>query len=652
MNCSESVTSFVHRHVRGLGIGAASVVGLCLMGAQAQAAVPSSSSAAPSAVSSAQAYVTSNSDKPGVKVLTGHVHGGNGAIAWAVVTIYAAGTSGYGSASVVGEGYTDANGIIHAVIVAKPSQELYLVVTGGYVGGDTYNTAIGLSAPLGTITTLPAVLVVNEASTVASVYALNQFLDPTGQKPGTSSTNVTGLLNALAVIPNLVSLSTGTAATSLVSGAAGSPPTAAVNTLANILAPCITSGSASSSQCSSLFSAATPPSGTAPTTTLAAALDIARNEGSNVATLFAFASGGPFTPALTAAPNDFGLAINYTGGSLDSNSFPSGVTVDASGKAWVSSASSDSTVNGGNGFVLNLSPQGVQSTTFADNGNIQFPNGLTVDVSNNVWVVNQLSTSSVNSGNGSVSGLSDSGASLSGSPFAAGTFPQAIATDPSGNVWVLSTSTDFVTKLPVASSYAPVNFTVTDGGPLIPVLTTFGVDNSGNVWTTDGNNSLLVALSASNPAQQISGSPFPGLLARSPDGLVGDEAGNIWIVAGGTTGITEYVKSASYASTLFSSNDVTFPGQLAVDGAGTVWVANEDDSGRSGVVPISGGGTSLAGAAGTFVVGGNLLATPTSVALDASGNVWLGGGPATNVVELVGAAKPVKTPVAGKPQLP
>lgn len=652
-----SVPKFVCEQLRGMCLGAVSVASLCLIVTQAEAAVPSIT-AAPAAVAQAQAYVNTNRGKGGARFLSGRLHGGGvqgGAspVAFSVISIYAAGTSGYGNAALVGLGYSDQNGNINAIILAKPDQELYLVANGGFAGSSTYNTAIGLSAPLGTLATLPAAVVVNEATTVGGVYALAQFLDSSGQKPGTSVGNVSGLSNAFAVFSNLADLSSGTAATALPGGAFGSPPTATVNTLANVLASCVGSGSAASSQCTSLLAAATPAGGKAPANTLAAALDIARNEGNNVATLYALAGSGPFTPALTAAPNDWSVAIQYNGGALDPGTNAFGLAIDATGGAWVSSSGSASTVNGGNGFVLRLSPTGVQGDSFTDNGNIVVPESVAVDASGQVWVSNLRSASSVNGGLGTISGLTAAGAPLAGSPFSSGVqLPTNVLTDHSGNVWVLNSETNFLTKLPVDSGYAPVSFTVNDGQPLVAIFGAFALDGSGNVYAADGNNQVLVALSAADPSQQLPGSPFPGVNGRNVTGLGVDASGNVWQTAGGTAGITQFVKSASFAATQFLSNDLVLPGALAIDGAGSLWVANEDlTKGLAGVVPLSNSGASLSGSAGTYVGGGTILGIARAVAIDGSGNVWLTTG-SNGVVELVGAATPVTTPAVGAPQLP
>lgn len=622
--------------------------GLGLLSAQAQAA--DSAPAIPTAYASAQTYVLNNSSKPGVRLLGGTVLGAGKPLPLSLVTIYAAGTSGYGQASVAGLGFTDEGGKIHAAYFGSSSQQLYAVATGGVVGNN-YDASITLSAPLGSFSSAPSSAILDEVTTVGAAYALAQFLDSTGQKPGTSSTNVKGLQNAFAQFGNLASVTSGNAATTLVPGALGVAPTATVNTLANILASCIATGSGSSSQCANLFGAATPAGGRTPANTLAAALDIALNEGNNVAALFALAGTGPYQPALNTAPHDWSLAVSYTGGVLDAGSDPRALAIDAAGNAWVASLSSDSSVNGGEGFVVQIGPQGVQGPSLMGNG-ILGPDAVAVDASGNVWVANL--SSSTNNGQGSISGLTSAGAPIAGSPFGGVLAPRGLSVDPAGNVWALNPNSSFLTELPVTSSYAPTQIPVTETANGVTAdLGTLGIDGSGNVFSTDGNNDVLVGLSAADPTQELPGGPFSGGGLDIPTGLAVDISGNVWAVNSGGQGVTKFVAAGgTYSPVQFLVSSIGRPGTAASDGAGNLWVANQDASGNRGVVPVSNSGTQLGGTAGFYTGGGALQTEPANVAIDPSGDVWLVGAGGTNVVELVGAAKPVKTPLVGQPQLP
>jgi hypothetical protein len=177
---------------------------------------------------------------------------------------------------------------------------------------------------------------IDEVTTVASVYALAQFMAAGGgANLGASSTNSQGLANAFATVNNLVNVANGIApGRSLPSGATA--PTAELNTLADLLATCVNSDG-TTGECGSLFAAATPSGGSAPTNTIDAILDIAQNPGNNASALYNLVTGtSPFEPTLNSAPNDWTVMVNYVGGGMN---HPYGVVIDGQGNVWLGNAS-------------------------------------------------------------------------------------------------------------------------------------------------------------------------------------------------------------------------------------------------------------------------------------------------------------------------
>ena len=327
--------------------------------------------------------------------IVGTVSSGSMPIQGATVQLYASGSTGYGQGATslstpAGGVTTSANGsfALSYTCPAAPGDLVYLVATGGTLTtGGAANPGIALIAALGKCASLSSIpnVVVNEVTTIASAYSLQQFMAPSSSGGsgaasviiGSSSTNYQGLANAFGTVTNLVDLTKGTSLqiTPFYSGNDSRNPTGwsstygdtttissnntvpapflntstvpymRINTLAGILASCVEA--TASSACSALFSAATPPSGTAPTDTLQTALAIAQNPGAGVAGLFGLLPATPpYTPALTAAPNDFTLALTFTGGglgidpSLDSNDWLQnfGLAVDAMGNIWTNAA--------------------------------------------------------------------------------------------------------------------------------------------------------------------------------------------------------------------------------------------------------------------------------------------------------------------------
>jgi hypothetical protein len=561
------------------------------------------------------------------------VQGGKQPLVGAAITLYAASTAGYGGpATVIAKGSTNSKGQIFYYSFKKPSgnPQTYIVAQGGNAGQGT-NPAIGLSAALGPFYSIPSRYTVDEITTAASVYALSQFLSADGTQLGTSATNVTGLNNAAANTQNLMVLRTGSATTALVRGAFGTPPTATLNTLGDVL-DAANSAAPGSAAISNLFADATPPGGTAPTTTLQAALYIARNPAQNASAIFGLASGDTtYTPVLSAAPNDWTLGIDFTGGTvLGANTQVGSIGVDGAGKVWFAAYGSDSSINGGNGFIANLSPVGVPSKPHTDNGQVANPFALAIDGSGNVFVPNETTST--------VTGLSNSGKPLTGSPFSDGgaVSPTLIAVDASGNV-VVGAGQNQIAEL------APPSYTATalptPSGVPIPVFSALGINGSGTIFAADGNNQRLA---------QLPNTTYSDPTLTTPAGLAFDPAGNAWVGNSGV-GISEFVASSGYTPTDYV-NSVYAVGGLAIDSSGNVWVANQDPDGNNGVVELTNNGTQV----GDFISVGGAFANANgadNVALDASGNVWVAGD-SNHVIEVVGVAAPVKTPVIEQPTKP
>ena len=122
---------------------------------------------------------------------------------------------------------------------------MYLTASGGNPGltAGTNNSAISLVATLTDCNTLKAnaattFITINEVTTVAATYALVQFIGAGGI--GAISYANAGLVNAFATVHNLVNTSTGVALATTPNGN-GVVPQQEINTLADLLVPCVNS---------------------------------------------------------------------------------------------------------------------------------------------------------------------------------------------------------------------------------------------------------------------------------------------------------------------------------------------------------------------------------------------------------------------------
>jgi PKD domain len=575
-------------------------------------------------------------------------------VAYAHVYLFAANTTGYGkpSVSLLSATQTGTSDAVGAYVTTAfngtfnmsgdysctSGQQLYLYVLGGDAGTGQ-DALLGMMAAIGSCpsSTGPALFAtVNEVSTIAAAYAFAGFAtDATHVSSSGTALAQVGVANAFANAANLASLTTGAALAATPAGNETVPQTE-IGTLANVLAGCINVGG---TPCSTLLQTATADgtsTGTIPTDTATAAINIAHNPGANVATLYGLASTAVFTPALTAVPNDFTVALYFTGGGMYD---PQRIAIDGSGNVWVA----DVYFPGGfgTGSVTKLSSSGsiLSGASGYTGGGMDEPWGIAIDGSGNAWVANYA---------GSVTELSNSGSILSGTNgFPAGGLnpSRSIAIDGSGDAWIPAYV--FPGNITELSSTGSVlsganGFT---GGDLAD-SSGIAIDGSGNAWVANSVFNNVTELSKSGTI--LSGANgFSGGGLYNPSAIAIDGSGNAWAANLYSNSITKLSNSGSILSgaTGFTGGDLDSPVGIAIDGSGNAWIVNQFSNVNSGfgsITELSSSGSILSGANG-FTSGG--LDFPLSIAIDGSGNVWVGSS-LYAVSELIGAAVPVVTPLA------
>lgn len=586
--------------------------------------------------------------------IQGTVHGGQTPLAAANVYLYAANNTGYGSAATSllnssvlsqtpaggkdgnGNYYvtTDSNGafgITGDYTCPSTTSQIYLYASGGNPGSGA-NSAIGLLAALGTCPangTLSSSLyiIINEVSTIATAYSIAGFAtDPFHVSSPANTLAQTGITNAFATVTNLETLSTGMAlaTTPLANGGNGTVPQSEINTLANILAACINSTGPSSTQCATLFGNAKNGSAT-PTDTATAAINIAKNPGANIASLYGLQTGAgtPFQPALSAAPNDFTIAVTYSGGGLNEPYF---LAIDATGKVWVT--------NLGGNSISAFGPTGnALLASGITTGGLSKPRGIAIDNNGNIWVTNK-------SGN-SISEFNAIGTANALSPFSGGgvSSPFGIAVNASGNLWIANNGALSISEFMPSGSSGTWNSSspFSGGGLNNPVVV--AVDVSGDVWTANDNADSISELNSSGGAISGAGGDTGGGL-DFPGGIAVDYSGNVW-ATNSNTSISEF---SSSGSALSGSSGVTGGGLgnpygIAVDGAGNIWVVSE---GPGALSEFSAAGAPISGSGGYTTTA---LSAPVYPAIDGSGNVWVTDSGNVSITEFVGVAAPVVTPM-------
>jgi sugar lactone lactonase YvrE len=585
--------------------------------------------------------------------VSGRVHAGQQIISGSNIYVFAAGNSGYSGPSVslidpahAGVGTdtygayvtADSNGnfLLTGTYHCSPGQQVYVLARGGALPSGTYNSAISLIAALGacpssgTFATVLPSLVINEVTTVAAVYALSGFMtDATHLSSSGTSLAQQDLANAFLTLYNLVDVTKGDVpALSVVSNAA--PPQATLHTLANILAACVTSAGLSSSACTTLFSSAKDLSGNLPTDTATAALNITHNPGANVSALYNLSTGTKiFSPTLTAAPNDWTIAITFYGDGLAGPYYPA---FDASGNLWVPDYA--------NNTVTEFDPRGIPLSGFTgfSGNNLDQPFYVAIDSGQNAWVANYAYGNPAN-----VSRFLPNG--YANGSFSCGTNCTAVAVDTYQNIWVAANSG--ITTLH-NSGLALSQFATTAFAPGL------ALDSTGRGWSL-GLTRNLYRLTLSTAVAQ-----YPEAVTSTLSGDLNlfavDSSDNIWFTSGKNNALGRVDSSGNLVSpaTGYTGGGLSYPAQLAIDGSNRVWVANRDGNSISAfsnsgspISPTTGykpsGQVAPESTIDPSVVG---VHSPHGLAIDGAGNVWVTNFTANSVTEFVGLATPVVTPIS------
>ncbi len=578
--------------------------------------------------------------------LSGRVKGGQQPVTGASIQLFAAGTTGNGSAStplLTSAVLTDGNGafsITGDYTCPSASAQVYIAATGGNPGlpGAAVNPSIALVTALGPCGALSAStsLAINEVTTVAAAWALAPFASSVSAV-GASATNSAGLTNAMSTAGLLADTATGA------SPAASLPTNASVEsgklyTLANLLAACVNSDG--TSLCSALFNDATPSGATAPTDTFGLALAIATNPGHNVATLFNdIPAQNPFPAILTAVPNDWTLTIAYTGGGMNS---PAAVAVDANGAVWVAS-------NAGAGVLSAFTPQGTPVFQQGVMGTgLDSSISLTIDPSSNLWIANMASNAPGVS-SGSVTILSPSGIPLAGpNGITTGGINQPLAAVASANgtVWIANYGASTLTEL--ASDGTPLS------GPhhgyglgLLSSPIALALDASGNPWVVNQGTSTVAAMDTNGNLlhqTQVSG---------APDSVAFDSTGNFWVGDNTNSVLNEIDATGNLVAGGVSGGGINRPSSLTIDAGDRIWMTNNNNNAVSEIAATRSAHTArqtLSPATGLGI--GAQLHQPGASAVDGSGNLWVTSAGDNRLIQFVGLAIPTRTPKLGLPQQP
>ena len=572
--------------------------------------------------------------------LHGRAQSGPAAVVGSRIYLLAASTAGYGERSVSlldptspgvatdGAGSyvtTDAYGgfQIGGNYRCVSKQLVYILAMGGRaVGSEVENSGlalislVGACPDAGNFAGTTVFVNISEVSTVASVVALAGFMtDGAHLSSAATAKSFRGMVNAFQTASSIFDARSGRALAETPQGS-GIVPQAEINTLANMLVPCVNAYSG----CASLFANAKGGDGAAPTDTVQALLNIAKRPGANVSALFGIANGAAvFTPALSAAPNDWTVAVTFYADGLAGAYFPA---FDSAGNLWVPGYA--------NNTLTEFDPLGniLSGANGFSGGGLSQPFAVAIDGNDNAWVTN-YGVGAV--GGPSVSEFSASGMAVTTNGFVCGAGCSFMAIDGAQNLWV-SGNPQVET---LRSSGTPVSSFSTN-----TFASGVAIDSLGRGWVV-GQGRHLFRLTLPGKTEQfaetVTATSGTEITPVAIDGL-----DNVWFASSKMNALGEHDTTGAAVSPAggYTGGGLKGPAGLAIDGGNTVWVANRDGNSIS---EFSNGGAAISGSGGYQATG---VSNPRGIAVDASGNVWVANFTGNSVTEFLGVGAPTVTPVA------
>jgi hypothetical protein len=512
---------------------------------------------------------------------------------------------------------------------------LYLIAKGGVASvnkGAGDNPALAFLAVLGG--TAPANVILNEMTTIASVWTNAQFLDGAAIKGPALSLSI-----AAGNAPNFVDLSTGGWGNPIQDSLNGgqTPTMANFATLADVLAGCATG--VTPIACEMLFQAAKSPKGDAPSDTLAAAEAIARAPWYLPSRVFALLDAFypvpigknlrpvPFMPYLNTSPTAWVLPLKFDGGGYRAGGK---AAFDSESNLWVGDnftigwQASDALWQGhATKFAPNGRPLSPITTGFSGGGMEGGTFGAAVDAKDNAWLTNY--------GSKSITVFDKTGKPLT--PPEGITFGgrlglmQGVIVTPSGDVWVLGVEKSQLVYFPKGDLTR--GRIVCEGDDAEPCKSFraplhLGIDQEDRIWVSNSGVDHVTRFPASDPSKAEN---FK--VGYNSSGLTIDSKGNVWVTDRFGNGLLGMMHMGDFG--------IHFKLE-GVEGASDYLtkIMSEQKGGRFGgsVNLLRPDGTPFSGSPFT----GGSLPGPWAAAVDGNDNVWISNfaGASGQIAQLCG----------------
>jgi sugar lactone lactonase YvrE len=397
-------------------------------------------------------------------------------------------------------------------------------------------------------------------------------------------------------------------------------------------------------------------------------------------------------PSLSLVAGALGGKGNVDGtGAAARFDYPNGVVADGAGNLYVSDTNNCTirkvvlatgavtTLVGSAGLYGNSDGIGAAAR-------FGFPRGLALDGAGSLYVADNYTIRKVELANGLVTTLAGT-AGVSGSIDGVGAtarfgFPEGLAADGAGNLYVADANSSTIRKVVVSSGLVTTlvgsagSSGSTDGtgaAARFALPRGLALDSMGNLYVADGNHTIRKVVVSSRVVTTVAGlagtsgsTDGTGSNARfySPQKISLDAAGNLYVSDSNNHTIRKVVVSSGVVTTLIGqagmngSTDGTFanarlnsPEATALDGAGNLYVTDSSNFTIRRAVLAAGVVTTLAG---TAIMSGSSDGTrsvarfnePQGVAADAAGNLYITDA-LNHTIRKVVASTGVVTTLAG-----
>jgi len=300
---------------------------------------------------------------------------------------------------------------------------------------------------------------------------------------------------------------------------------------------------------------------------------------------------------------------------------------------------------------------------------LNYPTGMTVDGSGNMFIADTLNLRLRKVSNNSISTVAGNGLLSYGGDGAQATTaqlnnPQGVAVDPAGNLYIADTNNNSIRRVAgngvittvagsgISGAAAPGN-----GSNQFTAPRGLASDAAGNIYIADSQNARVVKLSAAGGLSTVAGNGTPGYggdggaatsaMLNTPTAVAVDSANNLYIADFSNNRIRK-VSASGTISTLAGTGSSGYSGDggqaaaaqinlaqgVAVDNAGNVFIADTGNNAIRMVAPN-----------GIITTVANVV-SPVGITTDSLGMVYVADG-SSQVFKIYPFGSAIVVPIAG-----